>query len=59
MKVRFLVDVDISGKYEIPKGGIHDAEECGDYIAIRMIDYSTAMAPKSAINDIFEIVEEM
>lgn len=58
MKVRFLVDVDISGKYEIPKGGIHDAEECGDYIAIRMIDDATAMVPKSEINNIFEIVED-
>ena len=57
MKVRFLVDADISGVYDVPKGAIREAEECGDYIAVRMIDDATAMAPKSAINDIFEIVE--
>lgn len=58
MKIIFLEDVDISGQYEFSKGIVLQAEECGDYIAIRMPDDATAMAPKSAIDDIFEIIED-
>lgn len=54
--IMFLQAVDISGRYEFEKGVCLLAEECGDYIAIHMPDDYTAMAPKSAIGDIFEII---
>lgn len=58
MKIIFLEDVDISGKYEFDKGDVLQAEDLGDYIAIRMPDDATAMAPKSALGEIFTILEE-
>lgn len=57
MEIMFLEAVDISEQYEFSKGTVLQAEECGDYIAIRMPDDATAMAPKSAIGEIFEILE--
>lgn len=57
MEIMFLEAVDISEQYEFSKGTVLQAEECGDYIAIRMPDDATAMAPKSAIGEIFAILE--
>lgn len=58
MKVRFLDNVDISGKININKGEIFEAKEDGDFIMIRMKDDSTVKAPKSEIEGILEIVME-
>lgn len=57
MKVRFLDNVDISGKINISKGEIFEAREDGDFIMIRMKDDSTVKAPKSEIEGILEVVE--
>lgn len=57
MKVRFLDNVDISGKININKGEIFEAKEDGDFIMIRMKDDNTVKAPKSEIEGILEIVE--
>lgn len=57
MKVRFLDNVDISGKININKGEIFEAREDGNFIMIRMKDDNTVKAPKSEIEGILEIVE--
>ena len=57
MKVRFLDNVDISGKININKGEIFEAKEDGDFIMIRMKDDNTVKAPKSEVEGILEIVE--
>lgn len=57
MKVKFLDNVDISGKININKGEIFEAREDGDFIMIRMEDDSTVKAPKSEIEGILKIVE--
>lgn len=57
MKVKFLDNVDISGKININKGEIFEAKEDGDFIMIRMKDDSTVKAPKSEIEGILEIVK--
>ena len=57
MKVKFLDNVDISGKININKGEIIEAKEDGDFIMIRMKDDSTVKAPKSEVEGILEIVE--
>ena len=57
MKVKFIDNVDISGKINISKGEIFEAREDGDFIMIRMKDDSTVKAPKSEIKGILEIVE--
>ena len=56
-KVKFLDNVDISGKININKGEIFEAREDGDFIMIRMEDDSTVKAPKSEIEGILKIVE--
>lgn len=57
MKVKFIDNVDISGKININKGETFEAEEDGDFIMIRMKDDSTVKAPKSEIEGILEVVE--
>lgn len=57
MKVKFLNNVDISGKININKGETFEAREDGDFIMIRMKDDSTVKAPKSEIEGILEIVK--
>ena len=57
MKVKFIDNVDISGKININKGEIFEVKEDGDFIMIRMKDNSTVKAPKSEIEGILEIVE--
>lgn len=57
MKVKFIDNVDISGKININKGEIFEAKEDGDFIMIRMRDDSTIKAAKSEIEGILEIVE--
>lgn len=57
MIVKFLENVNISGKLNINKGEIFEARNDGDFIMIRMKDDSTVKAPKSEIEDILEIVE--
>lgn len=57
MKVKFIDNVDISGKININKGEIFEAKEDGDFIMIRMVDDNTVKAPKSEIEGILEIVE--
>lgn len=57
MKVKFIDNVDISGKININKGKIFEAREDGDFIMIRMRDDSTVKAPKSEIEGILEVVE--
>lgn len=56
MKVRFLKDVNISGKINIDKGEVFEAREEKDFIMIRMKDDSTVKAPKSEIKGILEII---
>lgn len=58
MKVKFLVDVDISGKLTLFKGDVFEAKDEGDNIMIRMIDDSTVVAPKNEINGILEVIED-
>lgn len=57
MKVRFLDNVNISGKIDINKGSEFEAREDGDFIMIRMKDGRTVKAPKSEMNGIFEIID--
>lgn len=57
MKVKFLENVDISGKINVNKGDTFEAREDGDFIMIRMEDDSTVKAPKSEITGILEVVE--
>ena len=57
MKVKFLDNVDISGKLNINKGETFEAKEDGDFIMIRMEDDNTVKAPKSEIDGILKIVE--
>jgi hypothetical protein len=57
LKVRFIDNVDISGKININKGETFEAREDGDFIMIRMKDDSTVKAPKSEIEGILESVE--
>lgn len=58
MKVKFLIDVIISGKININKGDIFEAREDGDFIMIRMVDDSTVKAPKNEINGILEVIKD-
>ena len=55
MKVKFIDNVDISGRININKGEIFEAREDGDFIMIRMMDDSTVKAPKSEIEGIVEV----
>lgn len=57
LKVKFLNNVDISGKININKGETFEAREDGYFIMIRMKDDSTVKAPKSEIEGILEIVK--
>ena len=57
MKVKFIDNVDISGKININKGDTFEAREDGDFIMIRMEDDSTVKAPKSEIDGILEVME--
>lgn len=57
MKIRFLQNVDISGKLTLFKGDIFEARDEGDVIMIRMDDDSTVVAPKNEIDGILEIIE--
>lgn len=57
MKVKFLENVNISGKVTIFKGEIFEAREEDDFIMIRMEDDSTVKAPKSEIEGILEVME--
>lgn len=57
MKIRFLQNVDISGKLTLFKGDIFEARDEGDVIMIRMADDSTVVAPKNEIDGILEIIE--
>lgn len=57
MKVKFLKNVDISGKIEINKGRVFEAEENGDFLMIKMPDGSTVKAPKSETSEILEIMK--
>lgn len=57
MKVKFLDNVDISGKININKGETLEAREEDDFIMIRMEDDSTVKAPKSEIKGILEVIE--
>lgn len=57
MKVKFIDDVDISGKININKGEVFEAREDGDFIMICMKDDSTVKAPKSEIEGILEVLE--
>ena len=57
MKVKFLDNVDISGKININKGETFEARKDGDFIMIRMEDDSTVKAPKAEIEGILENVE--
>ena len=56
MKVKFLENVDISGKINANKGETFEAKEDGDFIMIRMKDDSTVKAPKSEIEGVLEIM---
>ena len=58
MKVKFLDNIDISGKINIDKGETFEAREDGDFIMIRMKDGSTVKAPKSEIEGILEIISQ-
>lgn len=57
MKIRFLDNVNISGKININEGEIFEAREDGNFIMIQMRDDSTVKASKSEIEGILEIVE--
>jgi len=57
LKVKFIDNVDISGKININKGDTFEAREDGDFIMIRMEDDSTVKAPKSEIDGILEVME--
>lgn len=57
MKVKFIDNIDISGKININKGEVFEAKEDGDFIMIHMKDDSTVKAPKSKIEGILEIMK--
>lgn len=57
MRVKFVDNVDISGRININKGEIFEAKEDGDFIMIRMRDDSTVKAPKFEIEGILEIMD--
>lgn len=56
MRVEFLENVDISGKYNCLKGEQYEALEYGDFIMIRMKDKYVVKAPKDAVDKIFKIL---
>ncbi|MBQ3513466.1 MAG: hypothetical protein IJA32_06675 [Lachnospiraceae bacterium] len=58
MKVRFLVNADISGKIKVDKGEIFEAKEDRGYIIIKMPGKGTVEAPKSEIQGILEVIED-
>lgn len=63
MKVKFKVDVDIKGMYEIDKGEEFEAFEYEEsngekYIMIKMRDGSTIKAPESETDEILDIIKE-
>lgn len=63
MKVKFKVDVDIKGTYEIDKGEEFEAfkyeESNGEkYIMIKMRDGSTIKAPESETDEILDIIKK-
>ena len=63
MKVKFKVDVDIKGMYEIDKGEEFEAfkyEESNGYkyIMIKMRDGSTIKAPESETDEILDIIKK-
>lgn len=63
MKVKFKVDVDIKGMYEIDKGEEFEAFEYEEsngekYIMIKMRDGSTVKAPKFETDEILDIIKE-
>ena len=63
MKVKFKVDVDIKGMYEIDKGDEFEAFEYEEsngekYIMIKMRDGSTVKAPKFETDEILDIIKK-
>lgn len=63
MKVKFKVDVDIKGMYEIDKGEEFEAFEYEEsngekYIMIKMRDGSTVKAPKFETDEILDIIKK-
>lgn len=63
MKVKFKVDVDIKGMYEIDKGEEFEAFEYEEsngekYIMIKMRDDSTIKAPESETDEILDIIKK-
>ena len=58
MKVKFLKDVSISGNININNGDVFEAKCDGDFIMIRMADYSTVKAPKTEAGCILEIIND-
>lgn len=63
MKVKFKVDVDIKGMYEIDKGEEFEAFEYEEsngekYIMIKMRDGSTIKAPESETDEILDIIKK-
>lgn len=63
MKVKFKVDVDIKGMYEIDKGDEFEAFEYEEsngekYIMIKMRDGSTIKAPESETDEILDIIKK-
>lgn len=63
MKVKFKVDVDIKGMYEIDKGEEFEAFEYEEsngekYIMIKMRDGSTVKAPESETDEILDIIKK-
>lgn len=59
MKVRFLEDVIIQNKFKVNEGDILTAAEFDEnnYV-ITLKNQRKTVAPKSALGDVFEIVEE-
>lgn len=58
MKVRFLVNTDISGKINVRKGETFEAKEEGKYIMIQVPGKGTVKAPKVEIDGILEVIED-
>lgn len=59
MKVRFLTNVLIQNKFKVNQGDILNAEEYNnESYVITLKNKRKTVAPKSALGNIFEIVEE-
>jgi len=57
VKVRFLQDIDISGKADVNKGEIRNAEICDGYCYIDFGELGIAKAPLADMAGNFEIIE--